>query len=198
MIGRFRPGTRRPANSGLCGFGPLAPGAETRAGRPGVGPAGCGWIVHDRSRDPDRDFRVGRSFPAVRHAPGCPASWSACSGRSCTRRRSRRYADRCGPVDAGRSGSRCGSWFLLGFWPALRRSPLSLAVRPSLAYWRKALSCLLRQVLVGPETGLPGLSAPRLAWRRLPHRSLALGSSDFPAPPASARQLPAGPPGRPR
>jgi hypothetical protein len=66
--------------------------------------------------------------------------------------------------------SRWCSLFLLGFRLSPRRLLSSLAVRPASAHWRKALFCLLRQVLAGPETGLPGLSRPQLPERGLRHR----------------------------
>ena len=48
-----------------------------------------GWLVQERARDPDRGIWPGAGAPGprVRNAPGCSASWSPGSGRSCTRRR---------------------------------------------------------------------------------------------------------------
>jgi hypothetical protein len=47
---------------------------------------------------------------------------------------------------------------------------LSVAVRPSLGHRRKSLFCLLRYVLAGTETGLPGLSSPQPAQRGIQRR----------------------------
>jgi hypothetical protein len=147
---------------------PAPPGCrrvgEIQASRPGVGPAGWPGSCSSGAGS-GSGIRPGTRVAGsqVRNAPGCSASWSAGSGRRCTRRRQRRRAGRCELVDPVRLASRCGSSFLLVFRPALRRSLFESRRKAYLAHRRKSLFCLLRYVLGGPKTGSPALSAPQPA-----------------------------------
>ena len=146
-----------------CGCRPAGPSARcgNPGQRPGLGPAGQRLVRAAAGPDPDRGIRPGTGgwFPGQKRAGVLRKLVSRvwASLHSATRAATRRPMRASGPPHVG---VHCSSSFSGQLFAG---HSLSLAVRLPLGHRRKALFCLLRYVLAGPETGLPGLSAPEPA-----------------------------------